>query len=163
MDIERDPMSTEKREETSRRGFLGWVVMLGSVAASYGLFGGFALRFIFPRAPAKRKSRMFVGFADEVQPGESSYFTTPDGEEYVLTNTMSGTTPFQAYSSRCPHLGCRVHWQGDQNRYFCPCHGGAFNQSGEATAGPPAQAGQRLKACEIEQDGKSLYAIVEVA
>ena len=126
------------------------------------LIGGFALRFIFPRATSKHRSRMFVGFADAVQPGSSSYFTTPDGEEYVLTNT-GGAAPFQAYSSRCPHLGCRVHWERDQNRYYCPCHGGAFDQSGTATAGPPAQAGQRLKACEIEQDGKSLYAIVEVA
>jgi len=51
---------------------------------------------------------------------------------------------FVALSSVCPHLGCRVHWESQNRRYFCPCHNGEFDPQGKATGGPPAAAGQEL-------------------
>jgi Rieske Fe-S protein len=40
-------------------------------------------------------------------------------------------------SSICPHLGCPVNWHPDQSQFFCPCHGGIFNQEGKHIGGPP--------------------------
>jgi Rieske Fe-S protein len=37
-----------------------------------------------------------------------------------------------------------VHWQSQDSRFFCPCHNGAFDPTGKAIAGPPAEAGQSL-------------------
>ena len=83
----------------------------------------------------------------------------------IVSNTgeINGETglPFLGFSNRCPHLGCRVHWDGKQRLFICPCHQGVFNPSGVAISGPPADAGQSLKPYQIEVDGKSMYAVVE--
>jgi Rieske Fe-S protein len=147
----------------TRRGFLLTAISLGGLTASYGLFMLFALRFLYPRKPQTRKAKMFVGFTHDIPPRTSVPFQTPEGESFLLTNTGTGLTPFQAFSSRCPHLGCQVHWNGDQQHFDCPCHGGIFNANGVATAGPPAQAGQSLKACEVIVEGASVYAMVDRA
>ncbi len=70
--------------------------------------------------------------------------------------------PFRAYSETCPHLGCKVHYVIADNGYFCPCHQGVFDADGIATAGPPAQAGQRLAPYRLDLDGNSLYVVVNV-
>ena len=137
--------------------------MLGSVALSYGLFAGYALRFILPSRGSRRRTKVFITSTSEVPVGGSFYFTTPDGEEFVVTHGASPLKPFVAYSSRCPHLGCRVHWQDEEKRFYCPCHGGAFDSGGMAVAGPPAKAQQRLKSCELVVDGSMIYAMVRTA
>lgn len=42
-----------------------------------------------------------------------------------------------AFDPACTHLGCRVTWVGDKNRYLCPCHGGVFDPDGNVVSGPP--------------------------
>jgi Rieske Fe-S protein len=37
-----------------------------------------------------------------------------------------------------------VHWEPNNDRFFCPCHNGAFDKSGQPTAGPPKAANQPL-------------------
>jgi len=134
--------------------------MLSSLAASYGLFAAYAVRFIFPKRASRRKRKMFIAFAEQLPVGGALRFETPDGEEFLLTKTDSPTAPYMAYSSLCPHLGCKVLWKSDEQQFICPCHAGAFNASGEAIAGPPLKEGQKLKSCEIIQDGDSIYAMV---
>lgn len=43
---------------------------------------------------------------------------------------------FVVLSPICPHLGCRPAWNGDANRFQCPCHGSQFSLEGEHLAGP---------------------------
>lgn len=45
-----------------------------------------------------------------------------------------------AFDPSCTHLGCRVKYQGDKERYFCPCHGGVFDADGNVVSGPPPKA-----------------------
>ena len=88
------------------------------------------------------------------------------GDRIVVTNAgdanVEAGLPFRAYSDRCPHLGCRVHYVSSDGHYFCPCHYGILDSRGIATSGPPAQAGQRLTPYLVEQDGNSLYVVVVV-
>jgi Rieske Fe-S protein len=35
-----------------------------------------------------------------------------------------------AFSAACTHKGCIVQWQGNKRRFLCPCHGGAFDATG---------------------------------
>ena len=67
----------------------------------------------------------------------------PEGER---VRVMMGITPIEvtrtgdevsAHSLWCTHLGCEVKWNGDQKKYFCPCHEGVYNAQGIPIAGPP--------------------------
>ena len=69
---------------------------------------------------------------------------------------------FHAYSSLCPHLGCRVRWEDDNHRFFCPCHRGVFDENGVATEGPPADAGQRLAEVPLRVDEGAGVVYMEV-
>lgn len=55
----------------------------------------------------------------------SVYVLTEDGRNYI------------AMSNVCTHLGCRVRWIAEQDRFFCPCHNGVFDQQGNVVSGPP--------------------------
>jgi len=46
-----------------------------------------------------------------------------------------GQDGVRAYSSRCPHLGCRID-RGVDDRAVCPCHGSSFHADGTVATGP---------------------------
>lgn len=58
---------------------------------------------------------------------------------------------FVIMSPICPHLGCRPIWNGDANRFQCPCHGSQFSLEGEHLAGPAPRGMDPLPL--KEQDG----------
>lgn len=41
-----------------------------------------------------------------------------------------------AFSPKCPHLGCNVHWSSKEHAFLCPCHGSRFSLAGKVIAGP---------------------------
>ena len=49
-----------------------------------------------------------------------------------------------ALSPVCSHLGCMVNWNGNRNRFLCPCHGGQYDMEGNVVAGPPPAPLRRL-------------------
>jgi len=51
---------------------------------------------------------------------------------------------FLALSSVCSQLGCRVHRESQNDRFFSPCHNGAFDRDGKPISGPPQAANQSL-------------------
>lgn len=44
----------------------------------------------------------------------------------------------------CPHMGCRLEWNPDEESYDCPCHGSRFDKEGRLLDGP-AQTDCRRK------------------
>jgi cytochrome b6-f complex iron-sulfur subunit len=36
----------------------------------------------------------------------------------------------------CTHLGCVVPWNGNENKFICPCHGSQYNNQGKVVRGP---------------------------
>ncbi len=48
-------------------------------------------------------------------------------------------TGLRAFSARCPHLGCRLHYHAATRRFQCPCHGSRFAINGSRLAGPAAK------------------------
>ena len=44
----------------------------------------------------------------------------------------------------CPHMGCRLEWNPEEESYDCPCHGSRFGRKGQLVDGP-AQTGCRRK------------------
>ena len=136
-------------EEDDRRAFFqrssAWV-MAGSLAASYGTCGYFALRYLVPADTEDDFAWQYVGRAESMPVGKAVEFVSAAGEHIVVRRHGEAETAdsFRALSSVCPHLGCRVFWEANNKRFFCPCHNGTFDPEGRATGGPPYQAGQRL-------------------
>jgi Rieske Fe-S protein len=124
--------------------------------ASYGTFFAYAARYLYPAGDA-RTAWLYVSTVDALQVGDSLRYRTPAGAPVVITRKSGGADArdFLALSSTCPHLGCQVHWETANNRFFCPCHNGVFDPEGFGTDGPPK--GQSLLRFPLKVEGGLLY------
>ena len=156
---------TSERGETTRRRLLTTLAGTGAAAVLVGAYGTFAamvLRFLYPAGRAPQMT--YVARADQIQPGKAFEFQTPAGGSINVANRAGSADSIVALSSTCPHLGCQVHWQPQQERFFCPCHNGVFDVAGRAVSGPPADAGQDLLEYPIEvRDGLVFIALPDAA
>jgi Rieske Fe-S protein len=150
-------------ESAERRSFLATAVMGGGLAAGYGTFAWMAGRYLYPAHEAPT-SWLFLRDLHSLKPGDSFVYRTPAGATVAVARLGNAGTDadFLALSSTCPHLGCQVHWEGQNNRFFCPCHNGAFDPTGKAIAGPPAEAGQSLLRYPLKVENGLLYINVPV-
>lgn len=153
---------TPTPETSDRRSFLehaSTVIMGVGLVAGYGVFGGMAGKFLYPAASARQKRWVFVNDLASFAPGKSMTWRTPGGAPVVIARhgATGKADDFIALSSTCPHLGCQVHFEPQNNRFFCPCHNGTFDSQGVATGGPPKQAGQSLLRFSLKVDAGLLY------
>ena len=151
-------------DASNRRRFLtltSSAAMAGGLAAGYGTLGIMAGRFLYPVADGA-VGWQFVVTAEELALGDSLEYVAPTGAKVVIARQGDGASAedFIALSSVCPHLGCQVHWEVQNDRFFCPCHNGAFDPQGQATEGPPAKAKQNLTRYPIKVDGGLVYVLV---
>ena len=149
-----------------RRTFLSGAstaAMTVGLVAGYGAFGTMAIRYLYP-AGASKKSWLFLADVDRLRPGESLVFRAPTGATVAVARQGSAGTieDFIALSSVCPHLGCQVHWEAQNDRFFCPCHNGTFDRTGKGTGGPPGDAGQSLSRYPLRLEGKLLFIEVPI-
>ena len=154
------PSADGAQDRPDRRGFLAFsstLVMGGGVAASYGTLVVFAGQYLYPRD--KNVSWQFVCTIDRLEVGETLDYVTTTGVKVVITRQGEGETvdDFVALSSTCPHLGCQVHWEPQNDRFFCPCHNGAFDKEGNPTAGPPLKDNQQLLRFPLKVEGLLLF------
>lgn len=129
------------------------------LVASYGLFAFQGLLFVLPQRLKPLTRRIFAGQLDQFAVGSFKSVLDLEGNEVLIKRAADGLT---AFNSTCPHLGCKVHWEADKKRFFCPCHNGVFDESGVATEGPPAAAGQKLAEAPIVVDQTSGNVYLEV-
>ena len=146
---------------TDRREFLKTASRAAMAAGLVGGYGGLALvagRYLYP-ARTGEVMWQFVAEVAGIGVGEAIRYRGPAGETINITRRArsGGADDFIALSSTCPHLGCQVRWEGQNNRFFCPCHNGVFDPSGVATAGPPGEAGQRLASYPLKVQGGLLH------
>ncbi len=141
-----------------RRDFLSWCAMLTGLIGGYGMFAFDAARYLFPGAN-NSVALMFVTDLPSIKVGDSMNYRSPAGQNIVITRLGDAGTEqdFIALSSVCPHLGCQVHWESQNDRFFCPCHNGAFDSTGIATEGPPADAKQTLAQYPLKVQKGLLY------
>ncbi len=145
----------------TRRGFLGRASNFGviaGVAAAYGTCGAMAARYLYP-ARGRPLGWMFVAREADIAQGASFSYRTPAGERVTIARQALDREPedFVALSSTCPHLGCQVHWEVSQQRFFCPCHNGTFDKAGRGTGGPPGEAGQSLGRFALKLENGLLF------
>lgn len=128
--------------------------MGGSLAFAYGLLASFAGRFLYPLKKRPRLREIFVATKGEISTTRPLAWTAPNGQNILIQNVNG---ELLALSNICPHLGCKVHWEAVNNQFFCPCHNGAFDKNGIATAGPPKAEGKNLKRYDLNIDGEAVY------
>lgn len=141
--------------------FTSRLAMIAGLVGGYGMFAWVSGRFMLP-AHTGRFRQLFVTQVSDVVMGATLLYRTPDGRTVNVTRraTTGRADDFIALSSTCPHLGCQVRWEGQNNRYCCPCHNGTFDPDGKATGGPPGDAGQSLPRYGLSVEKGLLYILV---
>lgn len=43
---------------------------------------------------------------------------------------------FSSKERKCPHMGCRLQWNGEEGSWDCPCHGSRFDRKGQLLDNP---------------------------
>ncbi len=145
-------MSMDQEKKISRRDWLASVLMGAGLLASYGTLAWQTVSFLLPGKAEAKKRKLFAGRIESYPQNSVQTFSDLQGNEILVKRDQSG---FRAFSSTCPHLGCRVRWKAENDRFFCPCHRGVFNPDGIAIAGPPADGNQNLAQVPIEVDRDS--------
>ena len=150
-----------------RREFLKKVssfFMISGLLAGYGAFMTMAVRFLYP-SKGPLKGWLFVKEIKRFNPGDALSYVTPEGQKVAIARQENSgrVGDFIALSSTCPHLGCQVHWEGAKERFFCPCHNGAFAPDGTAIAGPPKEANQSLSRYPLKIENGLLFIEVPLA
>lgn len=75
-----------------------------------------------------------VGFVLRYE-GESAAISS----RYNYTQATVEKGQIIAMSAACTHMGCLVHWQNTDRTFQCPCHGGVFNEAGDANGAASAK------------------------
>ena len=145
--------------DTSRRDFFAAALMGGGLLLAYGTMAVQGLLFLLPKRLQPKTRLLFAGRIDQFEVGSVRSFLDLDGSPILIRRGSEG---FEAYSSTCPHLGCRVHWESEEGIFFCPCHRGVFDERGIAVSGPPADAGQNLAHVNLKVDEASGVIYIEV-
>jgi cytochrome b6-f complex iron-sulfur subunit len=128
--------SSEEAAETepSRRSFLNklWIG-LGLVAVAEVV----AVVFTFLRSnksktrEADSNAMVTAGAVSKFEPSSVTAFVR--GRFYLARLEDGG---FLALSSKCTHLGCTVPWVEKELKFACPCHGSAFDITGNVIHSP---------------------------
>lgn len=164
MSDEQAPGPGPGSEAGDRRGFLKHASRAAMAAGLVGGYGGFAAvagRYLYP-ARTGDVMWQFVTETAGVEVGEAVRYRGPSGETITIARRARNgdADDFIALSSTCPHLGCQVRWEGQNNRFFCPCHNGVFDPTGKAIAGPPGEAGQSLPRYDLRVENGILHIAV---
>jgi cytochrome b6-f complex iron-sulfur subunit len=130
--------SCDRKTEPSRRRFSRrtWLFTIGSGLGLVAVFELFWVvgSFLKPRRSvdvAGGEATILAGAVDDFAV-ESVTLFRQDG--FYLSRLTNGG--FLALSSRCTHLGCRLSWRPDTQRFECPCHASAFDIRGEVQRTP---------------------------
>jgi cytochrome b6-f complex iron-sulfur subunit len=119
----------------SRRQFLK--MGAGAVTALATLeVGSASLMFLQPRSADGEVSGVVkAGPVDSFPAGSVTEFK--DGRFYLVRSYDGG---FLAIYRRCPHLGCLVNWEADEEQFHCPCHASSFDIHGNFESAPVSRA-----------------------
>jgi cytochrome b6-f complex iron-sulfur subunit len=149
-DLVSDHDKTDKR-----RTFISKILMFFGLLAGYGTAGVYGLQFLLPRKKEIKYRRLLVAGMEDIPQNSSKTFYDLQGREMVLINTADG---LKALSTSCTHLGCKAYYEPGNNRFFCPCHDGVFDLSGNVVSGPPPRP---LNSCEVEVDeNENIFVLV---
>ena len=92
-----------------------------------GALGAFRRVAPLDAVPVGAPPRSFPVIADR----EDAWSRTPNAEIGSVLLFRENDETVLAWSTVCPHFGCRIDWRGDRDAFFCPCHDSLFAPDGE--------------------------------
>lgn len=101
-----------------------------------------ASRFVGDRARVYLKS---IPSLRDLGPGEGRILKH-QGRTLGVHRTPQGD--LQACSAICTHARCVVQWNGAEQSWDCPCHGGRFRPDGTVLNGPPLKPLEKVELTE---------------
>jgi cytochrome b6-f complex iron-sulfur subunit len=128
----------KSQAKSTRRSFLNilWIILGGVALAEF-----IAVAFAFLR-PHKSKGRGekadSIIIAGAVEKFTANSVTAFVRAKFYLARLKDGG--FLALSRTCTHLGCTVPWIEKEMRFACPCHGSAFDITGNVINAPAPRA-----------------------
>ncbi|RLB49696.1 MAG: Rieske (2Fe-2S) protein [Deltaproteobacteria bacterium] len=146
-------------DANGRRGFLQ--VVAGLSAAAVGALAAIpGVGVIIDPLLRRRKSAGgFLPIGDASQLSDDGPVSLPVIGELVDAWTRApevqlGTVWLQkgegdevkAMTAECPHLGCKIGYDGEQDHFYCPCHKSSFGLDGSVNDGPSPRAMDPLEA-----------------
>ena len=139
-------MTESSRAPSGRRDFMKAAILGvgGLITAALGLP---AVAYVIGPA-LKQASDLWIrlGAISKVELNSPTLFKTTVETETGWINTQEEISAyvltqngqdFEVMSNICTHLGCRVRWIAEDERFYCPCHNGVFAKDGSVVSGPP--------------------------
>lgn len=121
---------------------------------AFGTVTGTALGALYPVVkffipPAGANSSGGVTAKDELgnNVSVSKFLETHNVGDRALVQGFKGDPTYIVVESKeaiadyginavCTHLGCVVPWNGNENKFMCPCHGSQYDKTGKVVRGP---------------------------
>lgn len=144
---------TDNSKQT-RRTFLKNAGIIGAAVAAMIVFLRNIFAFVYPKSKPKTFHKYLVAKEHEIPPGASKRMLL-GREPIFVVHLESG---YRVFSGVCTHLGCMVRWEPGKDRFYCPCHKGIFDKSGEVLDGPPPRPLDQFK---VEVDDGLVFIYVE--
>ena len=151
-----------KTPETDRRGALGTLIGVGSLAYAGGLAvpafqylndtGGEGQTGAEQWKRVAKLDQLPDGKPERVKiVGETrDAFTVSRGQTLGSVWLQRSGDVVRAMSAECPHLGCAIDLGSDEKSYGCPCHTSRFSLEGKAESGPSPRAMDELAARVVD-------------
>ncbi len=134
------PYTSAGEDDITRRDFARYLVLASAASAGGGGLVSLwaSLRRVDTGVPAP------IIPLEQLPVGGSHLFSYPSPDDpAVLIRPQPDLV--LGFSQKCTHLGCVVIWQGDTDRFKCPCHEGVFDLEGRPVAGPPERPLARIE------------------
>src|SRR5688572_28599032 len=139
--------------KTDRRTFLGASAALATAAT------------LLPHATfAKEALTADLGKITDLDSGEpvlvTEQFRDGSGKKvkeekvYVLAVKSGGGIEWVVLSAICTHLKCKIKFNGEKDRFVCPCHGSEFTLDGTVLNKPAKKPLPDFSNCISEEDGR---------
>ncbi|MDQ0257459.1 menaquinol-cytochrome c reductase iron-sulfur subunit [Evansella vedderi] len=163
---------SEKEHKVSRRQFLTYTLM---GVGGFMVAGAISpmVRFALDPALQAGGETEFVSVAtvDDLTDEPQRFDFQLEIEDAWYTSEQSRTAwiykdgnDIVALSPVCTHLGCTVNWEGSEdhpNQFYCPCHFGRFEKSGQNVAQTPPTRPLDLYEIEVRDGVVYLGSIIQ--
>jgi menaquinol-cytochrome c reductase iron-sulfur subunit len=130
---------------TTRRVFhLAVIYVLGAMI-TLAMAIPTAIYLLIPPRARKQSDWIDAGDISQLKPGEPVELIFEqdrldgwklESEKRTAWVVKEADNKIVAFGPQCTHLACAYHWEGDANKFVCPCHGSEFSMDGKVLAGP---------------------------